>query len=295
MSGRGKSQKTLALVNAAAAILEQIQPASVRAVCYRLFVDGVIDSMSRANTSRVSRNLVWAREQGIIPWGHIVDETREAECVSTWDNPEGVISAAVHQYRKDYWTDQPRRVEVWSEKGTIRGTLAPVLDQFGVTFRVMHGYTSATAIQAVAQETADNDKPLTVLYVGDLDPSGMHMSEVDLPARLKRYGGTATIRRVALDAGDRDLPSFQAETKAADPRHKWFLENYGRKCWELDALPPPELRRRVEEHILACLDNDRWEHARMVEKAETESMQHLLAAYQGIISGQVQKYPGGAQ
>lgn len=32
------------------------------------------------------------------------------------------------------------------------------------------------------------DKVLTVLYVGDRDPSGMHMSEVDLPRRLERYG-----------------------------------------------------------------------------------------------------------
>ncbi|MDQ2963218.1 MAG: hypothetical protein M3R31_08700 [Pseudomonadota bacterium] len=44
MSGRGKAQKTIALIYAARRILEEIQPASVRAVCYRLFVAGVIPS-----------------------------------------------------------------------------------------------------------------------------------------------------------------------------------------------------------------------------------------------------------
>jgi hypothetical protein len=46
-------------------------------------------------------------------------------------------------YRRDRWAQQPRRLEVWSEKGTVRGMLAPVLDKYGVTFRVMHGYSSA--------------------------------------------------------------------------------------------------------------------------------------------------------
>jgi hypothetical protein len=34
----------------------------------------------------------------------------------------------------------------FSLKGTIRGVLQPVLDEYGVGFRVMHGYGSATAV-----------------------------------------------------------------------------------------------------------------------------------------------------
>ena len=52
---RGKTAQSLALVDAAIEILREIQPATVRAVCYRLFVEGVIDSMERRNTSRVSK------------------------------------------------------------------------------------------------------------------------------------------------------------------------------------------------------------------------------------------------
>jgi hypothetical protein len=257
--GRGMSQATRDLIEAAAEILAEIQPATVRAVCYRLFVAGWIDSMSKANTNRVSRVLVAAREQGAIPWEWIVDETREAERVVAWRDPEAIIAAAVSQYRKDYWSAQPHWVEVWSEKGTVRGTLAPVLKAYGVTFRVMHGYGSATALQAIASETERNPKPLTILYTGDLDPSGMHMSEADLPRRLDRYAGTATIRRIALteaDTRDGNLPYFEAASKVRDPRHAWFVRRYGTHCWELDALPPPELRRRVEAEILALLDLD---------------------------------------
>lgn len=133
--GRGKAQKTLAMVDAAIDILSVIQPTSVRAVCYQLFVRGVITSMSKNETNAVSRQLVWAREQGLLPWEWVVDETRAAERISTWAKPDDIISAAVNGYRRDYWQDQPQRLEVHSEKGTVRGTLAPVLDEYGVTLR----------------------------------------------------------------------------------------------------------------------------------------------------------------
>jgi hypothetical protein len=94
-------------------------------------------------------------------------------------------------------------LEVWSEKGTVRGTLAPVLDKYGVTFRVMHGFSSATIVNQVADETRDSENPLLVLYVGDWDPSGMHISEVDLPKRLAEYGGSINIKRVAAERGRR--------------------------------------------------------------------------------------------
>ena len=295
---RGKSQKSLDLIEAAAAILEEIQPATVRAVCYRLFVAGFIDGMTKGNTNRVSRQLVGARETGRIPWEWIVDETREAERTAAWSDPEAIIKAAVSQYRKDHWSAQPHWVEVWSEKGTVRGTLAPVLNEYGVTFRVMHGYGSATAIQSIASETADNPKPLTVLYVGDWDPSGLHMSEEDLPSRLARYNGVATIRRVALtesDTTDRGLPHFEAGTKVNDPRYSWFVRRYGVRCWELDALPPPILRQRVESEIVALLDPDTWEHSRMIERAEIESMAGIMDTWYASKLRQASNCPKGAK
>ena len=41
--------------------------------------------MSAKNTRNISRLLVVARENGTIPWSHIVDETRQEETVSSWN------------------------------------------------------------------------------------------------------------------------------------------------------------------------------------------------------------------
>jgi hypothetical protein len=277
---RGKSQKSLALIDAAKRILAEIQPATVRAVCYRL-MPTLIDSMSKSNTNMVSRHLVFAREQGIIPWEWIVDETRAPETVPTWASPLEIFEAAARQYRFDFWSMQPNRIEVWSEKGTVRGTLQPVLDQYAVTFLRHGGHSGATTVHDRAVNSSASKKPMTVIYVGDYDPSGMHMSVADLPRRVKLYGGEVSIVRVAILK--RDLKpladhSFPADDKRADTRYRWFVEKYGKRCVELDALNPTELRGRVEAEIRKRLDLDAWDHAMKIETVQRESIAEVLAA-----------------
>ena len=279
---RGKSTASLALVDAAADILREIEPASVRAVCYRLFTMGLLNDMRKCSTNRVSTQLVWARENGLIPWEWIVDETRAVERTSSWRDPDAIINAAVRGYRRDYWQDQPRRIEVWSEKGTVRGTLAPVLSKYGVNFRVMHGYGSATALNGIAEESTKCTKPMTAFYVGDWDPSGLHMSEIDMPTRIERYGGVVNIERIALRADDvaGNLPSFDAATKTGDPRHRWFVDHYGTRCWELDAMSPVVLRQRAEVAIYNTLDLGAWHHATAIEAEEVASMRAFSKSWQ---------------
>lgn len=101
MSGRGLSQDSKRIIYAAYEVLETEHPASVRATCYRLFTLNVIDSMKKSETDKVSRLLVYARENGIIPWDWIVDETRESECVTTWSDPEEYFDIVSRSFRKD--------------------------------------------------------------------------------------------------------------------------------------------------------------------------------------------------
>ena len=77
--------------------------------------------------------------------------------------------------------------------------LGPVLDDYAVGFRVMHGFSSATSVYDVAQ--SDDDRPLVALYVGDFDPSGLFMSEEDLPTRLSKYDGGSLRLSVAGNDG----------------------------------------------------------------------------------------------
>ena len=274
---RGMAQKSLDLINAMAAIAEDAQPITGRGVGYKLFTAGLIPSMARSEMQRVYRLLKQAREEDIIPWDWIVDEAREFEQVASWDDPEEFAQSISRQYRLDFWKQQPERCEVWSEKGTLRGVLAPVLDEYGVGFRVMHGFSSATVVHDIADDY--DDRPLTALYVGDWDPSGLYMSECDLPDRLDKYGGYhVETKRIALTQEQlAALPFFPASDKRKDPRYKWFIENFGNRCWEIDALDPNMLRDRVEEEINLCItDLDAWERCETSDQAQRESLQHVL-------------------
>ena len=117
---RGMAQASIDLIAAMYKIAEAAQPITGRGVGYKLFTAGLIPSMSVNEMQKVYRLLRIGRERGNIPWSWIVDETRDLERVSTWDNPVEYARAVANSYRRDFWNQQPKRVEVWSEKGTIR-------------------------------------------------------------------------------------------------------------------------------------------------------------------------------
>jgi hypothetical protein len=279
---RGRSQSSLTLVEAIRRIAEAAQPVTGRGVGYKLFAARLTRSMGRADMQRVYRFLKEERERGEIPWEWIVDETRDLECTASWNDPVEFAREITNAYRREFWNEQPVRCEVWSEKGTVRGVLKPVLDKYGVGFRVMHGFSSATSVNHVAQ--SDNDRPLIALYVGDFDPSGMFMSEADLPARLKEYGGDhVELKRIAL-TGEHvlALPSFPASDKRKDPRFKWFTGRYGDQCWELDAMDPNDLRDCVEEAIEELIEPEAWERCDRVNAAEKNNLREFLEKWNSL-------------
>jgi hypothetical protein len=256
------------------------QPITGRGIGYKLFTAGLIPSMERAETQRVYRLLREAREQGIIPWEWIVDETRGIERVSTWSNPAEYAQCVAKSYRRDFWDQQPHRVQVWSEKGTVRGLLAPVL--YAVGFNPVHGFTSATDAHNAAED--DDGRDVIVLYVGDYDPSGMFMSEEDLPNRFDKYDGDhITLNRIALTREHvRGLPSFPATDKRKDPRYRWFVRNFGPHCWELDAMDPNDLRDCVKREIKKLIEPVAWERCETINKAEQESLRTVLDSWKGV-------------
>jgi hypothetical protein len=106
----------------------------------------------------------------------------------------------------------------------------------------------------------------------------MFMSNEDLPKRLSEYDGDhITLQRIALRRDQvTDLPSFPATDKRKDPRYKWFVANYGSRCWELDAMDPNDLRDCVEEAIEDLIEPQAWERCEVVNRAEQESLKTIL-------------------
>jgi hypothetical protein len=241
--------------------------------------------MLKSETNRVGTQLTWARENDQIPWEWIVDGTRTIERPPTWTNPDSLLRACAQQYRQDFWKQQQVHLILCSEKSTVSGTVKPITDLYGVGLLSLHGYGSATSAHDLAELSIFSDRRVVLLYIGDWDCSGIHMSEVDLPGRVERYGGLVEIRRIALTQDDVTRlgtgPAFSAETKRKDPRYGWYVQTYGRWCWELDALDPNTLRDRVEVAIREYIDWDAWDRCQKVEEDERASLLEVVGAWNG--------------
>jgi hypothetical protein len=96
-----------------------------------------------------------------------------------------------------------------------------------------------------------------------------------------RYGGTfVEVRRIALKQKQlAGLPSFPATDKRADPRYKWFTNNFGNQCWEIDALDPNALRSCVEREIEALIEPVAWQRCEVVNAAEQGSLREYMRSW----------------
>ena len=284
--GRRVSDDTRAKLDAIWSYAYDNRPVTVRGCCYHLFTKGLIPDMSKASTSAVSRILTRAREEGKINWDWFVDENREIEDPRGWTGLADFAKYVRKVYRKNPWVEQANHVELWTEKGTVRGLLSPVLQAYQLPLRVMHGYTSATCANDIATEIREclyRDQKFIALYCGDWDPSGLDMNERDLPDRLERYvadGSTFELKRIALTRADvaSGLPSFPLESKAGDTRFQWYKKTYHSSlCWELDAMNPKELRARLEAQLEALIDRDLWEETEAREAVEVKTLDEVLS------------------
>ena len=283
---RGRSRATLELLKVCQEIIRETAPITIRGVAYRLFVLGRIDSMAKSNVQAVGRTLGWAREENLVDWDSIVDESRQVERQPHWKDLESYGEAVAQSYRRDFWSHQSHRLLLISEKSTVAGILRPVLDAYGVSFFTAHGFNSKTKMHDFAEDVLRDPRRTVFLYVGDFDPSGMFMSKVDMPKRLAKYGcasDTYTLTRIALTDGDvnshsRNLPSFQAEEKKTDPRHSWYVSNYGKRCWEVDAMDPNDLRDRIKSEIERYVEPGDWQQHKNIEQAQRETTRRVAQA-----------------
>jgi hypothetical protein len=299
--GRGEHQTTTDLIEASRRILEREQPTTVRRVVYELFNQKYITSTDKAAENQVSRLLTIGRKDGRIPWEWVVDEHRRPERTLTFRDrdQDQALRLIKERYRKDYWPAQPVMVGVWSEKSTVSGILAPLLREYEVEFLAVHGNNSTTKVRSASDAQIRDGRPWVILYIGDWDPAGCYMSDVDAARRVKEYGANIDIKRVALLKSDVTAAprlSFDVDDKrrAAEAKYgaavgkrgqdnnkPWFVARYGRECMELDAMDSNDLRRRVEEAITAYIDWPAWEHMKLIEKAELDSINEILGLFNG--------------
>ena len=267
-----ENRKTTKLIATAVTILDTESPMTIRQLFYRLVSSGLIPN-DRKHYQLVSRVMTKARDDGRCDFDAIVDRSRPQYSPNVFEDAGEYANVVQRGYRKDYWATQPNHVEIWVEKDAIIGSIEPTTNKLGVTIRVGRGFLSTTKAHEIASHFASIDKPITVFYLGDHDPSG-HDIERDLYARITNYGsGSFELRRLAIHK--RDIALFNLpplRIKDTDKRAAQFRAQHGEQCVELDALPPDELRERIKDAVEELQDGELWNRAVAVEEVEMASI-----------------------
>src|SRR5215207_9713708 len=109
-------------------IVEEFRPVTVRQVFYQAVNRGLVPKSETKGYRVVQRRLVALRESGDIPHGYIVDGTRYVHGFRRYHDLDEFTTYAAGLYRKDYWSTSEVNVEVWLEKGALKGVLeaAPI-------------------------------------------------------------------------------------------------------------------------------------------------------------------------
>jgi hypothetical protein len=281
-----KYTKVVELVNE---ILEQYDEATVRQVYYRLvsppyqYVENV-----RSMYSSFDSMLTRAREEGSVNWRKIVDHTRQTISPDEvyYDDPVAYLQSRKQSiqywsmwYNVDFWENQPYMVRVFVEKDALSHIVADEALKYHVSVVPGRGYNSLSQLMGEAEQFKKVDKSIICLYFGDFDPTGL---DIDRSAgdRLVKYSqADFKLVRVALTEDDvATLPSNP--TKAADSRAATYVARYGNQCWELDALPPNQLRDRVRQSIENYIDAEQWREDEERQKRDREYIREAINNWQ---------------
>jgi hypothetical protein len=267
-----RHRKTAELIETAAEILRQHHPMTIRQLYYQLVSRQVIEN-SRSAYQSVSKALVAAQREGLIPWAHIEDRLRRPRCAPMWSGLPDFAVTAAGWYRRGVWESLPVRIEVWLEMDALSGIFEDLLDGYGVTLNVSRGFDGWGSIHNAARRLEDGD---VILYFGDFDPSGEDMVR-SLRDRLADQGSRPEIKKCALVFQDIERYQLPPDfTKASDTRSAAFVAKWGDVSVELDALPIDVLRERIVDEVERRIDLTALETVRAAEEEERRRLVQAL-------------------
>ncbi len=266
---------------ALAAIVAEIEPATVRQVFYQAVVRGLVPKDEARGYKLVQRRLVKLRESGEIPYGWITDNVRIVRGHNRYQGPDDYAQVAAEFYRRDYWADSPVYVEVWLEKDALAGVLVPVVvEECGLDLHVTRGYASVSYyLQSAADFIRAGGRPTHVYLLTDFDPSGLGIAETVAAELVRRSSPVEVlVERLAVNRDQIEAWGLPTRpTKTSDSRARAFVREHGTGSVELDAIPPGTLRALVSGAIERHMDPERLRVMKLAEKQERDLLRNVWA------------------
>jgi hypothetical protein len=231
-----------------------------------------------------------ARLAGLVDWEAITDRTRNLRNLSHWTTPESIIETCARTFQLNLWAKQENYVEVWIEKDALVGVIEGVCEELDVPHFSCRGYTSLSEMWAAGMRLiyqAKQQKNITILHLGDHDPSGIDMTR-DIRDRLEmfmcQHKARLNVNRIALNMPQVEQynppPNF---AKATDARFRSYQEEFGDDCWELDALEPTVMIDLIRTEVTALIDDEKWQESVDEQREHRRNLQNISDRYDDVI------------
>jgi hypothetical protein len=173
-----------------------------------------------------------------------------------------------------------RRIEIWVEKDSIRIFMGKRPAKYRLGIQVLRGFASLSMYRR-ALERARKRGVTTVLYIGDFDPSGLLIESVAQEEMNHKTG----IKFVRLALTIQQIKRFKPPSRPVnlkDSRAKEYIEKYGDRCWEVEAIRPRTLYRLIETGLKEAVppeylaETEARERAARLARPVTETLRQTI-------------------
>jgi hypothetical protein len=151
-------------------------PLTIRQIFYRLVGADGYEKTEQAH-KRLGELLNKARRARLIDMDAIRDDGFTSQLTSFFANAEAFINNAIawaEELRLDRQKGQARRLVVWCEASGMVPQLARIADPYGIEVCSSGGFDSLTDKHRIGRLWVGR-QAVTVLHLGDHDPSGVHV------------------------------------------------------------------------------------------------------------------------
>lgn len=246
-------------------------PTSLRFLFYELEGRGIVAKSYPGKvitgSQEVSRAFMVLREEGLVPWEDIVDETRSLHNPHSRATVAEAAADLLDRARKDPWEGTLAPL-VLCESRSLSGVLSGIARRYCVPLAATNGQTGGFLHTDVGPLMRDS--VTEVLYFGDLDFSGGHI-EANTRRVLESYEPGLIWTKLAISDAqvrERGLTVMEKFDKRTKTKHA---------AVETEALSQGEIVRLLTEALDERLERTLTE-TRVLERSERAQVRALLEA-----------------
>jgi hypothetical protein len=243
-------------------------PTSGRFLFYELVQRGVISKTAngaRRPDQDMTEALTDLREDGLVPWEWIVDETRSLDGTFTAPTVADWLTAILDQARLDPWNGAAPLI--LTESRSLAGVLRQTAYRYAVAIASTNGQTGGFLHTRVAPQLTTGQQ---VIYLGDLDLAGGHI-EANTRRVLERYTGPLEWERLAVtreQVAEHGLPTIVK-------RDRRYNDGHPHEAVETEALSQALLVRLLTGRLDALLPEP-LEDVQERERVQREELRDRL-------------------